>query len=193
MAYLRPYRGLEERLEALVFLINFYNYEELPMFNNTNVRFSNTAQVARTVKFLKENKTTKTVQYTPAFKIKVVDLMLEEKVSAEQGKDTFINKDLGTNGKLFGKFSKIKFFKACGLSGVYASWEAIYDQLEGDSTLNGNVCAVSRHGLAALTRGAESQGLGELAKESSALVRKTRELSLKHNAKEMGYKLVKIA
>jgi len=163
------------------------------MFNNTNVRFSNTTQVARTVKFLKENKTTKKVQYTPAFKIKVVDLMLEEMVAAEQGRDTFINKDLGTSAKLFGKFSKIKFFKACGLSKMSTSWERIYDQLEGDSNLNGNVCAVSRHGLAALTRGAESQGLGELAKESSALIRKTKELNLKHNAKDMGYKLVKVA
>ena len=164
------------------------------MFNNTNVRFSNTLQVARTVKFLKENKTTKVTQYTPAFKIKVVDLMLEEKQASEHGKDTFINKSLGTSNKDFGRFSKIKFYKACGLSGTsHTDWELIYNRLDGDSTLNANVCSVSRAGLGKLTENAESRGLGEIARESSALIRKAKELSLKHNAIEMGYKLIKVA
>jgi hypothetical protein len=164
------------------------------MFNNTNVRFSTVAQVSRTVKYLRENKTTKLTQYTPAFKIKVVELMLEERHASEHGKDEFINKSLGTNNKEFGKFSKLKFFKACGLTGTNPSnWESIYNRLNGDATINANVCGVSRAGLGELTRGAESQGLGDIARESNALVRRAKELALKHNAQVMGYKLVKVA
>jgi len=164
------------------------------MFNNRNVRFSNTDQVARTVKFLKERKTTRLTQYTPAFKIKVVDLMLEEQQASEQGKDTFINKSMGTTTKDFGRFSKLKFYKACGLATVnYKGWERVYDSLDGDSTINANVCSVSRAELGKLTKSAESQGLGEIARETSALIRKAKELNLKHNATEMGYKLVRVS
>ena len=165
------------------------------MFNNRNVRFSNTTQVARTVKFLKENKTTKHTQYTPAFKIKVVDLMVEEEHASQHGRDTFINKSVnGTSAKSFGRFSKIKFFKACGLSSVKPeNWEGVYDTLEGDSAVNTNVCSISRVGLDKLTEGAESSGLGEIARETSALIRKAKEVNLRHNATEMGYKLVKLA
>jgi hypothetical protein len=162
------------------------------MFNNTNVRFSNTAQVMRTVEYLKENKTTKYVQYTPALKVKVIDLMLEEKQLAEQGKDTFINKSL--RASTFGKFSKAKFYQACGLGTVPISgrWEEIYNKLDGDSRINPNVCSVSRHALGKLQQSAESKGLGDLARETNALMRKTKELNLKHDAEQMGFKLVKV-
>jgi hypothetical protein len=162
------------------------------MFTNTNVRFSNTAQVARTVKFLKENKTTKRMQYTPAFRVKVVDLMIEEKIAADNGKDTFLK----TRGINKGEFSKSKFLEACGLGSQEErarQWEQTYNRVNGNTNIDPNVCAVSRHNLGLLHTNAESQGLGELAKETSALLRKEKELSLKHSAKEMGFKLVKVA
>ena len=164
------------------------------MFNNTNVRFSNTAQVERTVKYLKQNTAVRRMQYSTAFKIKVIDLMLEERQAAANGKDTYINRKLNSNSKYFGKFSKSKFYEACGLGStpITGEWEAVYDRVDGDANISHNVCAVSRVGLKELTISAESQGLGELARESSAIIRKTKELQLKHNAKEMGYKLVKV-
>ena len=163
------------------------------MFDMTNARFSNVAQVERTVKYLRENKTTKLMQYTPAFKVKVINLMLEEKQLAEQGKDTFINKSL--RASTFGKFSKSKFYFACGLktAPISGKWEEIYNKLDGDSRINPNVCAVSRHNLGNLQQSAESKGLGDLARETNAIIRKTKELTLKHDAKEMGFKLVRMA
>lgn len=164
------------------------------MFNNTNVRFSSTAQVARTVEYLKKNKTTKYTQYTPAFKIKVLDLMLEEEQAAKNGKDTYTCKR-GNSKVKRGEFSKYIFYKACGLGPVplNGKWEDTYNSLDGDATLSANVCAVSRVGLKELHTSAESQGLGDLARETNALIRKTKELTLKHDAKEMGFKLVRVA
>ena len=163
------------------------------MFNNTNVRFSTVAQVSRTVKFLKANKTTKRMQYPPSFKIKVLDLMVNEMQKAENGDDTFIRTCKGNGYK---EFAKVKFYEACGIGKSVPSagrWETMYDTLNGDATLNTNVVAISRHGLGEKYSSAESQGLGEIAKETGALARKKMETKLKHNAKEMGYKLVKVA
>lgn len=162
------------------------------MFNNTNVRFSNTSQVARTVKFLKENKTTKRMQYTPAFKVKVIDLMIEEQVAASNGKDTYLK----TRGINKGKFSRVKFLEACGLGTQEErsiQWERTYNRLNGNTNIDPNVCAISHHNLGDLHTTAESKGLGDLALESNALIRKTKELQLRHNAKEMGFRLVKVA
>ena len=163
------------------------------MFNNTNVRFSTVAQVSRTVKFLKANKTTKRMQYPPSFKIKVLDLMVEEMEKYENGDQTFANTLSGHSSP---KFSKAKFYSTCGIgenAPWSGKWEALYDTLNGDATLNANVVSISRHGLGEKYSSAESQGLGEIAKETGALARKKMEVKLKHNAKDMGYKLVKVA
>lgn len=157
------------------------------MFNNNNIRFSNATQVARTMEYLKKNKTTKYVQYPTAFKVKVLDLMLEEAQKAAAGKDAYT---------VHGKFSKSAFYKACGIRQSVPSngkWEDTYNTLDGSATVSANVCSVSRHSLGEVYTSAESQGLGSIAKETSALVRKAKELELKHGAAAMGFKLVKVA
>ena len=163
------------------------------MFTNTNVRFSNTTQVARTVKFLRDNKTTKNIQYPPSFKIKVLDLMVEEMQKAENGDKTFVSV---YRGNWCNKFSKKQFFEACGIpqhTPVTGKWEDLYNTLDGDASLNPNVVSISRLRLGDRYRSAESQGLGEIAQESGALNRKKMETKLKHGAKELGYKLIKVA
>lgn len=134
------------------------------MFNNTNVRFSNSAQVIRTVNALRKTYKGNKTQYPLAFKLKVVELAVKGKAEDNPA----------FHGKR-GKFTVEAFLNACGLGTIcsdgFNGWIEAYDKLEGNTNIPHNCFSLSQCNLGERYNYSESKGLGELARETSALKR----------------------
>ena len=177
-------------------------------FNTNHMKFSNVAQVNATIKYMRENKRGKLVQIPVKMKKAIIDLEVEyrDKVGRElrEGK---VNPEFVTNGK----FSTNKFLKLCGVGNTYRCpkskrfkttgidvntynrWKDHYDVMAAEVNLPDNCYSLSRQGASDNFQGGVSKGLGDLGRQSNALVRKVKEVALTNDAKEMGFKLVKMA
>ena len=175
MAYLRPYRGLEERLEALVFLINFYQYEELPM------KFTKISQLQRTITLMQDNKVTKRVQYPNAFKKMSVEFVEAERAKAEAGvSDEYVYQgkfSLSAICKELGMVNKSGINRGNGAPRLVSRWIENYDKYEGIdvATDKGHSCSVTQHASVNYLH-AKQTVVGTMAREVNALISLRKEL-----------------